>query len=134
MKTGFLLLLEVKSSGKRGEFYVSYKFTDQDPVGGKESIPTFPNAPAPFTLAKASPTDLDSRALDLRILQTGALLDGNEIDLVPVSDSTLEIAETGIRKNWTSNNPPIPLFPLNSQYTPPAGQRDSAYPSVCPCS
>ena len=116
LNTGFLLLLEVKSSGKPGGLYVSYSFNDQDPAtsaiaGVKEPIPTFPDAPAPFTLAKVSPTNLELRALHMTP-RTGPIVD-KEIDLVPVSDSMLEIAETGIKKNWTSNNPPIPLFPLD---------------------
>ena len=114
MNTGFLLLLEVKSSGRPGELYVSYSSTDQDPAasaiaGAKGPIPTFPNAPAPFTLAKLSPTDLELGALHVTS-RTGPIID-KKIDLVPVSDSMLEIAETGIKENWTPNNPPIPLFP-----------------------
>ena len=68
MNTGFLLLLEVKSSGRPGELYASYSSTDHDPAastiaGAKGPIPTFPDAPAPFTLAKLSPADLELGAL-----------------------------------------------------------------------
>ena len=114
MDTGFLLLLEVKSSGRPGDFYASYGSTDQDVAasttiaGAKGPFPTFPDALAPFTLAKLSPADLEVGALHV-IPRTGPCMD-KKIDLVPVSESMLEIAETGIKEKWTSDNPPIPLF------------------------
>lgn len=116
--TGFILLLEVNSSGGRGGLYICYGFTDPDIYGEFESggreelIPTFPGAPSSFTLAKVSPADINkgsSSYVDLEPLQT-PLQSKPTIDIAAVSNVSFEIAETGMRGNWSLDNPPIPLF------------------------
>ena len=116
--TDFILLLEVNSSGRRGGLYICYSSTDPDldgdfeSGGGEELIPTFPGALSSFTLAKVSPADINkgsSSYVDLEPLQK-PLQSKPTIDIAAVSNVSLEVAETGMRGDWSLDNPPIPLF------------------------
>jgi hypothetical protein len=121
--TGFILLLEVNSSGGRGVLYICYNSADPDhdgefeSGGGKELIPTFPGTPSPFTLAKVSSADIakgSSAYVDLEPLQS-PLRSKPAIDVVAVSNSKLEVAETGMKGDWSPDNPPIPLFAVDKE-------------------
>lgn len=116
--TGFVLLLSVNSSGGGDGLYICYKSVDPDhdgefgSGGGKDLIPTFPGIPSPFTLAKGS-----SAHVDLELLQS-PLQSEPIIDVVAVSNSKLEVAETGMKGDWSPDNPPIPLFAVDKEEQP----------------
>lgn len=120
--TGFILLLEVNNAGERGGIYICYNRIhpdlDEEFEGGGEEglIPTFLGEPSSFTLAKVSPADIkkgSSSYIDLEPLKM-PLHPKPTIDVVSVSNTSLELAETGMRGEWSLKNPPIPLFAVSS--------------------